>query len=104
MSPEHPFFEVLLATNNILVMVACAVLIQAFKAALPAAWAHPVMVRISRLIPIVLCVGGVLIPGVSEASIGEEILLGVVLGAFSGQFYEFVRNNLLRGYKKPSES
>lgn len=96
METGHEFFALVLTTTNVMVMVASSALIEAIKKLFPKAWGADFFQRTSRLLPILLCVGAVFIPGVTEATPGEKVLLGVVLGAFSGQFYDLVAKNVLR--------
>lgn len=72
----------LLKPENLYLMGGVWVLLDALKRLFPKLSGNPVFVRVSPLLPLVLCCAGVWIPGVAEVgtAAGERILVGLILG------------------------
>lgn len=90
---SHAVFELdrLLTHWNVLLVVAVWALIQSVRRTAPAHWfaKRAPLGRLLPLLPLLLCGAAVWIPGPwfkGDESVGEKVVLGIVLGALTANF------------------
>lgn len=85
--------NIILKPENMAVVVGVWVIITTAKKAVPEFMSHPILVRILPVIPIVLCVAAMWLPGVGQTdmAVGDKILLGLLLGFAVGHAHKVVK-------------
>lgn len=92
--------EYLLRTEHLLIMVAAWVTISTTHRIFPRLASNTVWVRLLPLVPIAFCSAVVWLPGLVEGPPAQRVLLGIVLGSFSGQAYKVLRQTLFGNDKR----
>jgi C4-dicarboxylate transporter len=89
--------DILMRPSNLILMTAVWALIGSLKKAAPELNNSAAFARVAPLLPIVLCIGAMWIPGVEHESmgVGERILLGCVLGFAVGHVHKLTRQTFL---------
>lgn len=90
----------ILRTEHILLMAAVAAVIEAVGRALPGLADNPYWVRLLPVLPMLACSVAVWVPGLVDGSVGERMVLGVLLGSFCGHFHKVVRQTVLGNDKR----
>lgn len=92
-----PLWEQLVTTNNLLIMLGCGVAMEAFKKVAAGFAASPWGKRLAYLAPAGWAWAALFTPiglAPEKASIGEKLMLGLILGAASGWVYSTARGLL----------
>jgi hypothetical protein len=74
--------DLVLKLENLMVVVAVWVVVNRFSKAFPKILRMAVVRKVWPLVPLVLCISAMWLPGIAQSSlaIGDKILLGLVLG------------------------
>lgn len=94
------FVEYLLRTEHMLIMLGVWVGISTAKRLWPSLADDPTWVRLLPVTPIVLCSAIVWVPGLVGGSTVEKLLLGLVLGAFSGHAHKVLSQTVFGNDKR----
>jgi hypothetical protein len=89
------FVAYLLTTENALIMAAVSVSIHTVQLFTPQLEHNSTWGRLLPALPVLLCSAAVWFPGLVDGGIGQRVLLGIVLGAVSGQSYKVLRQSIL---------
>jgi len=89
--------SLLLTKENLGVMVAAWTILSVAKKVLPGLFKKSVMARILPLLPMVLCMGMVWLPGIRPKGVdwGWLLVLGVVLGWGVGSLHKVLKQTVL---------
>jgi hypothetical protein len=88
--------DLLLTTENLLIMIASWFLVIIAKRAAPKFFERPFMVRMLPVLPTFIAVGLVWIPGLRpDMEWGATLILGVVLGWGAGQVHKILSQTVL---------
>lgn len=81
-----------LAYENLAVVVGCWIVITTAQRAAPEFFKRPIVARLLPIFPLVLCTAALWLPGVAQAamSIGDKILLGLLLGFAVGHAHKII--------------
>lgn len=82
---------IVLAPTNLAIIVGVWVLLTTAQRVGPEVFARPLMVRLLPVLPLVLCIAALWLPGITApATIGERVLLGLLLGAAVGHAHKLL--------------
>ena len=89
------FASYLLRIENVLIMVAVSAMISILQHVFAEQLEHnPTWARLLPATPVLLCSVVVWLPGLAQGSASQKILLGVVLGSFSGYAYKLMKQTV----------
>jgi hypothetical protein len=94
------FVDYLLQTEHALIACAAWVVLAMVKRVAPCLSENRVWLRLLPVMPTVLCTWAAFWPGLVEGTVGERVLLGIVLGAISSHVYKLVQQSLLGNDKR----
>lgn len=94
------FVAYLFNVDNVLIMITASVVIAVTRYVFPWLEDHRAWVRSLPLQPIALCSIFVWLPGLAPGCASEKILLGIVLGTFSGQAHKVVKQSIFGNDKR----
>jgi hypothetical protein len=88
--------DLLLTKENLIIMVASWFLIAVAKRVLPNLFKKPFMARILPMLPMVLCMGLIWLPGLRPPTAwGATLVTGIVLGWGVGQLHKVLAQSVL---------
>jgi len=88
------FAEYLLRSEHLLVMVAVSASMSLAAKIMPSLNVNPYWVRLLPVIPVLACSAAVWLPGLLDGTVGERLLLGVVLGSLCGHAHKLVLQSI----------
>lgn len=94
------FAAYLVRTEHVLLMAAVSAVIEVVGRALPGLSENPYWARLLPILPLLTCSVAVWVPGLIGGTVGERIMLGVVLGSFCGHFHKVVRQTVIGSDKR----
>jgi len=89
--------DTILQPENLAVVVGVWVLLQSIAKAMPKLSANSLWARIQPLLPLVLCVAALWIPGAAQEgmSIADKLWLGLLMGYFVGHTHKIMNQTAL---------
>lgn len=83
---------IVLKPENLAVILGVWIVLTTAQRVLPELFAKPLVVRLLPLMPLVLCIAAMWMPGVAAPpTVGERVLLGLILGFAVGFVHKLVK-------------
>jgi hypothetical protein len=92
--------EYLLRIEHMLIMVAVSALIGLARSLWPGLSGNPVWVRALPALPIAACSVAVWVPGLTDGTPAERVLLGIVLGSVCGHAHKLTKQGVFGNDKR----